>query len=236
MNSLYVDPLFTTNTNLHILNAIALDQAGISVASVTDDIDGELRDVVAPDIGADEFTIDSSAYYDLWLYAVLDPDTMVCTAPDSLIISIINKSNFAMDSVDAKWSLYGVTQDSTTYMINIPAGDTINLTFAAFNFVPNTYYEIDFEILPPNGNPDNYFNDNTMSIQYQHLDHARIRQRSRPDCTTDVELFITTSRRASVLWSTGETTSTIVPPGPGTYSVTVTDQYGCTANDTFVVN
>lgn len=235
-NSQYVDPLFTTDTDLHILNATALNQAGTPLASVTDDIDGELRNVLAPDIGADEFTVDSSSYYDLRLYAILQPDTLVCTTPDSLTISIINKSNFTMNSFDAKWSLYGVTQDSATYNINIPAGDTISLTLAAFNFVPNTYYEFDFEVLLPNGNPDNYFNDNTQSIQYQHLDHARIGLRSRPDCSTNVELYITTSRRVSVLWSTGETTSTIVPPGPGTYTVTVTDQYGCTVTDSIVVN
>lgn len=235
-NSLFTDPQFTTNTDLHVINPIALDQAGITLSSVTDDIDGELRNLSAPDIGADEFEIDSSAYYDLHLYAILQPDTTVCTAPDSLIIRIINKSNFAMNSFDVKWSLYGVTQDSSNYVMNIPAGDTVNLTITAFNFVPNTYYEFDFEVLLPDGNPDNYFNDNTMSIQYQHLDHARIGQRSRPDCTTDSELYITTSRRNSVLWSTGETTSSIVSSGPGTYSVTVTDQYGCTATDSIVVN
>ena len=74
-----------------------------------------------------------------------------------------------------------------------------------------------------------------MSIKYQHLDHARIHQRSRTDCSYDVELYITTSRHASVLWSTGETTSSIVAPGPGTYTVTVTDEYGCTVTDSIVV-
>lgn len=235
-NSYFVDPLFTTDTDLHILNATTLNQAGTPLASVNDDIDNELRNMLAPDIGADEFTIDSSNYYDLRLYAILQPDTLVCSAPDSLTISIINKSNFTMNSFDAKWSLYGVTQDSTTYNLSIPAGDTVNLTLAAFNFVPNTYYEFDFEVLLPNGNPDNYFNDNTLSIQYQHLNHARIGQRSRPDCSTDVELYITTSRRSNVLWSTGEFTNTIIPPGPGTYTVTVTDQYGCTVTDSIVVN
>lgn len=235
-NSHFVDPLFASNTDLHIVNATTLNQAGTPLGVVTDDIDGELRNMLAPDIGADEFDIDSSGYYDLQLYAIVQPDTLVCSAPDSLKIRIINKSNFTMNSFDVKWSLYGITQDSSTYTMSIPAGDTITVPVAAFHFVPNSYYEFDFAVLLPNGNPDNYFNDNTMSIQYQHLDHARIGQRSRPDCFPDQELFITTSRRESVLWSTGETTSSIVPSGPGTYTVTVTDQYGCTVTDSIVVN
>ncbi len=36
-------------------------------------------------------------------------------------------------------------------------------------------------------------------------------------------------------WSTGETSQTIEAPGPGTYSVTVTDAQGCIAGDTIVL-
>ena len=54
INSLSTDPSFTSDTDLHASTNL-LDLAGTPLAEVTDDIDGESRDPVAPDIGADEF-------------------------------------------------------------------------------------------------------------------------------------------------------------------------------------
>ena len=57
-NSISANPGFASNTNLHTV-AKALDSMGTPLASVIDDIDGEMRDAMYPDIGADEF--DSSS-------------------------------------------------------------------------------------------------------------------------------------------------------------------------------
>jgi hypothetical protein len=54
INSFSTDPSFTSDTDLHA-SANLLDLAGTPLAEVTDDIDDESRDPVAPDIGADEF-------------------------------------------------------------------------------------------------------------------------------------------------------------------------------------
>jgi hypothetical protein len=230
-NSQFVDPLFTSKTDLHIQNATKINQAGIPLSMVVDDIDGEPRNVNAPDIGADEFTVDSSNYYDIRIYSILQPDTFNCKASDSIKIKIINNSNFTMNSFVVKWSLFKVSQDSLTYNINIPAKDTLTLTLTPFHFTPNTYYEFDFIVLLPNGKPDNYFNDNRMSIRYQILDKPKIKQRVRKDCNSNVELYITNSNRAKILWSTGETTNRIFTSKPGTYNVKVTDRYGCSVTD-----
>ena len=235
-NSLNTIPFYTSDMDLHIVNSGALFKAAIPLSFVSDDINGVPRDLVSPCIGAHEFTIDSTNYFDLQIYSILEPDTALCSAPESLMISIVNKSNFTMNSFDIKWSLFGLKQDSITYNLNIPPRDTINLTVTAFEFVPNTYYDFDFELLLPNGNSDNYPNDNVKSIQYQHLSHSIIRQRPRHDCTSDIELFVTNSRYESILWSTGETTKSIVTTGPGIYTVTVTDRYGCTVTDNILVN
>ncbi|HJW28109.1 MAG TPA: T9SS type A sorting domain-containing protein [Saprospiraceae bacterium] len=55
-NSISADPLFYSSTNLH-LYATVMDSTGTPLAAVTTDIDGELRDLNRPDIGADEFSI-----------------------------------------------------------------------------------------------------------------------------------------------------------------------------------
>jgi len=54
-HSISVDPTFNSATDLHTLNAF-LDDAGTTVAGITDDIDGETRSATTPDIGADEFS------------------------------------------------------------------------------------------------------------------------------------------------------------------------------------
>ncbi len=98
-NSISVDPLFVSSTNLHV-RAAELDSAGTPLARVTDDIDGDIRDENFPDIGADEFifgfnyppsitsTPDTLAYVDsLYQYQVIADDRDGDTLTYSLTIS-----------------------------------------------------------------------------------------------------------------------------------------------------
>jgi hypothetical protein len=61
-NSVAVQPVFTSATNLHLVNTAncALDNKGTVIATVTDDIDDQARATAAPDMGADEFTANAS--------------------------------------------------------------------------------------------------------------------------------------------------------------------------------
>jgi hypothetical protein len=54
-HSLPYDPVFLSDTDLHS-NSEQLDGKGYPLAAVTSDIDGESRDPVHPDIGADEYS------------------------------------------------------------------------------------------------------------------------------------------------------------------------------------
>ena len=54
-NSIHVDPLFNSSTNLHT-NSPILDGAATPLSAVTDDRDGDTRSLTTPDIGADEYT------------------------------------------------------------------------------------------------------------------------------------------------------------------------------------
>ena len=56
-NSISADPGYISTTDLHInfLVPSPVDDAGTPIVGITDDIDGDLRDAVTPDIGADEF-------------------------------------------------------------------------------------------------------------------------------------------------------------------------------------
>ncbi len=52
-HSISIDPTFTSLTDLHTTNA-ALNGSGMAIAAVTEDIDGDARDAMFPDMGADE--------------------------------------------------------------------------------------------------------------------------------------------------------------------------------------
>ena len=59
-NSLQVDPLYVSATDLHITPASPLVAAGTPIAGVTIDFDNETRSATAPAIGADELVADLS--------------------------------------------------------------------------------------------------------------------------------------------------------------------------------
>ncbi|TAH42336.1 MAG: T9SS type A sorting domain-containing protein [Bacteroidetes bacterium] len=54
-NSVSADPNYFSATDLHATSSI-INNAGTPIAAVTTDIDGDLRNLTTPDIGADEFT------------------------------------------------------------------------------------------------------------------------------------------------------------------------------------
>jgi len=54
-NSLNIDPNYLSNNNLHVQNTL-LNNSGITITGITDDIDGDIRSAT-PDIGADEFNV-----------------------------------------------------------------------------------------------------------------------------------------------------------------------------------
>ncbi|MEO8235757.1 MAG: T9SS type A sorting domain-containing protein [Flavobacterium sp.] len=62
--SINIIPTFTSSTDLHVYDA-ALDNLGTPIATVTNDIDGDLRSATTPDMGADEFTFLSVNQFDI---------------------------------------------------------------------------------------------------------------------------------------------------------------------------
>lgn len=96
-NGIDVDPLFHSTYDLHVCND-SVKGLGMPIASVTMDIDGQMRDAAAPDMGADEFSALSTDF--------LGADVSLC-AGEVLMLSA------GAPTDDILWS----TGD-TTMMIN----------------------------------------------------------------------------------------------------------------------
>lgn len=68
-NSLFSNPLFYSQNNLHSYSPF-LNNSALPEVLITTDIDDQIRDLSNPDIGADEFTI---ATYDIGVVDILNP-------------------------------------------------------------------------------------------------------------------------------------------------------------------
>lgn len=70
-NSFAIDPQFVSTTNLHILSPDLDSAASFSgITWITDDIDGDVRSLTVPDIGADEFSL---VLFDIEMQALIQP-------------------------------------------------------------------------------------------------------------------------------------------------------------------
>ncbi len=89
-NSIFADPQFNSVDELRSTNPL-LDGTGTPLDEVTEDIDGDARDPLAPDIGADEFGA-ASGSVDLLVSALVSPAELACdlTEPVPLIVTVSN--------------------------------------------------------------------------------------------------------------------------------------------------
>ncbi|HBS88201.1 MAG: hypothetical protein A2W91_04995 [Bacteroidetes bacterium GWF2_38_335] len=233
-NSLITNPFYISNTDLHVNNAIEIMGKALPIIEVNEDIDGDLRDVFHPDIGADEFEINYATFHDIELIEILYPDTNIYLPIDSIKIRVKNNSIFDIDSFNVKFLLFDLLQYDGSVIKNIHPGDTVTVDLGPFDYIKNTYYEFEFEISNPNGNIDNYFENNEMDTWYYYLNDVEIFKRTN-DCNDEIELFIKNFPKASVLWSNGSTDNRIIVTSPGSYSVIVTGDNGNQVTDTIIV-
>jgi hypothetical protein len=134
-NSVSLDPSFTNNnTNLHS-GATGLNNVGLTIAGITDDIDCEVRNAATPDIGADEFNVSA---LDMGAFALVSPSIPVCNNPAATVtVTIKNFGSAAIDfSVNPTTLTVNVTGAATTTLTQIintgtlAAGATQNVAMA----------------------------------------------------------------------------------------------------------
>lgn len=118
--SVSVDPIFTSTSDLHTFSN-SINNLGTPILSVTDDIDGELRDVATPDIGADEFT---PSPIDLGAYEFVSPVLNGCfSANETIILSIYN-----FGTADIDFSVNPATVDVVVSGVNPVVFPTVNVS------------------------------------------------------------------------------------------------------------
>jgi len=234
VHSIVAEAQYFSITDLHINNSLLLNGTGTPLAEVTYDIDGDLRDLTNPDIGADEFTLNMSTFRDLKFIDGNFP-SLTCEVADSVSIKIANVSQIPITSFIVTTHLFGIIRDSSALNITIAPGDTEIVNLYAYYFLSGTQYDFKFNILLPNGLPDNNSIDNSGIITYRNLGPTKIHRRNN-ECLSDIELFVREQPNVTYLWSTGATTPSITTNASGVYEVTLQDMNGCEVTDAYTVN
>lgn len=110
INSYNVDPIFVSNTNLHLYLASSLDGGATPISGITTDIDGDTRNATTPDVGADEYT----AAVPVVINSVSASPGGQCTAQSHTITANTTSGGTNITSVILSYQLNGGTTTTVT--------------------------------------------------------------------------------------------------------------------------
>ncbi len=236
-NSFNLDPEFIANDDLHIAQQL-LSEQGTPVDGLPEDIDGDFRNPLAPDIGADEFT---SLENNLGVIDILSPTTGCDIPPNSDVTIVIkNPGSLTQSNFDVAYQLGDDTPIVETVNQSIDPGFTLEHTFATpvTLIADSTYTLAAYTLL---GTDELTFND-TTSIEV--ISYPAVNLVVTPDATIDYgdTLTLTASGATNYEWSgelEGENpfspTLQVAPFETQMYQVVATDDNGCEATATVTI-
>jgi hypothetical protein len=150
--SINVDPEYVSNTDLHV-RAVDLDAKGRNIKYlINKDIDGELRDTLTPDIGADEFDI--PAANDAGVLSYSSPVTPFAPGINKVVIKIKNHGSDSLKSATIHWKVNGTSQANKSWTGKLKSGQSDTVTIGTFNFGSGKKHDLVFWTTLPNGVAD----------------------------------------------------------------------------------
>lgn len=158
-NSVNIDPLIAGAALGNLKpNAAALNNTGVSLPAVTDDIMGVLRSST-PDMGAYEF---SPATDDAAITAIVSPKG-VCPGLATVSVRVKNVGLATINSLQLNWSINNVAQTALSYTSPILSGKDTVVVIGTFNVTANTIYNLKiYSTSPNNGTDANTLNDTVV--------------------------------------------------------------------------
>lgn len=156
-NSIMTNPNFVSNTDLHTTNS-AINGRGIGGTGITMDIDGAVRNAIAPDPGADEFTPTGRDAAITWLA----PVRPAAAGNNTVSVKITNLRTTPITSVQLSYSdgSSTVTQAFSGISISPDGSQTLNFT-TPYNLTGPVV--LTGTILTVNGSADDDASNNTAT-------------------------------------------------------------------------
>ncbi|MFC2110944.1 lamin tail domain-containing protein [Bacteroidota bacterium] len=138
-NSISVDPMLMSNTDLHLTISSPLN-GGTPIAGITDDIDGETRSTTVPDMGADEW---DPLAHDLFVSEILTPISSVCGSTTDAVKVILK--NYGLNTETNVPVYVSIVTPTGTVSVNtivssVPSAYNDTITVGTVNTTtPGTY-------------------------------------------------------------------------------------------------
>lgn len=139
-HSIFVNPLFTeAPIDLHV-GADALNDAGLALPMAPDDIDGDPRDPLFPDIGADEFI--PSRLYDAGVLSMNAPTVPFPAGSNPMEVTLRNAGREALQAISVEWAVNGIRQPGAVWTGQLSTGDTVRFMLGDYAFLPNIAHQL----------------------------------------------------------------------------------------------
>jgi len=167
-NSLSTNVSFYSNSDLH-LNSSALNDKGTPIAGYTTDIDGQIRDTLTPDIGADEFEIYQN---DVGLTSFSNLNSACPGSAQNIIVTLKNMGSAAVSNVKIAYSINGEIKDTITWTGFLGLQNTANATLGTYIFSADTLYNIKAWVNSVNLVIDSNIYNDTVRIEEYHTSLA----------------------------------------------------------------
>jgi hypothetical protein len=156
LRPVYIDSL----SNLHINRAYAnLNNTGTAVAVATD-FDGELRNAVSPDMGADEYKPYDN---DAALTRFTSPVTPFNAGATDIRVTVRNFGQMTLATAQVNYTINGVAQPAFSFAGSVPYGDSaVNVLIGNYISVGGRTDTIKVWVSAPNGSADEFAGNDTL--------------------------------------------------------------------------
>jgi parallel beta-helix repeat protein len=161
-NSLSVNPSFIDDEEGFRIGNVDLSRAGTPLATVTDDIDGQVRNPESPTIGADEI---STTTADAGLLAFTSPSIPFLAGNSPITVTLLNNAGSALSSVKIDWQINGNLQTPYNWTGTVAPGNTLDVSVGNFNFQAGTVYNLKAWTSAPNGEEDQLKTNDTIRME-----------------------------------------------------------------------
>lgn len=239
INTVSIDPGFVSNVDLHCTNPL-MSKLGMPVlhtsTPVAYDIDGDIRSTVAPDIGADEYSvIDLAMVYVDSIYGLCE------AGKPNIMVKIANVHPVAFDdTVMVGYQFSGQQSVIDNYFLQIPANDTVTIKLTTGNPLPQTGQ---YSLVAFLNHPDDHINSNDTITVNAFIDDPIVIDLG-PDisvCNNEIKTINVDSTFNKYLWSDSSSYHYLNIYGenflPGVYNIwlRVENEKGCSKYDTVQV-
>ena len=134
LHSISVSPAFKSNKNLHMSNG-SMNNKGVVISTISDDIDNEPRSLISPAIGADE---KPPIPQDAGVFAILSPNNP-SNENDTVTIKVVIK-NYGTDTLvgfNCSYLLNNVTGPVQAYPAGLLPNDVDTMVFPDIVIIPS---------------------------------------------------------------------------------------------------